>query len=122
MRNNSVMSLRQQASDANDHGASAAASATFRHSTISMLADVHPGALSDCDSMPAHQPVDVWAWQTQLIGGCHPFRAALADDLGDLDLLALASFSAMRALTIFFTSDSGRGLSAGKRMVPVEVS
>jgi hypothetical protein len=54
--------------------------------------------------------------------GCHPFCVGLVDDLDDLDLLALASFSAMRALTIFFTSDSGRGLSAGKWMVPLEVS
>jgi len=34
----------------------------------------------------------------------------------------LCSFSAIRAFTSFFTRVAGRGLSTGKRMVPLDVS
>ena len=56
------------------------------------------------------------------------FRRKLETLLGKWDranvnqLFFLASFWAIRALTIFFKREMGRGLSAGKRMVPLERS
>jgi len=65
---------------------------------------------------------DGMGWSKVMGGSPSDLTSGMAKLLGPAQRARRASFSAIRSLTICFTSFAGRGLSTGNRIVPSDIS